>query len=109
MATTWTLNCTASSGETATLEIVDSLNPLPGSDTWRGVEGEPVWGDPPSGNVANWGSGQTILHAGAATVVHTLDGFTKSTDKNNVGTGSKAPIGGSFPDGSFDWVCTSRK
>lgn len=107
MATTWILRC-ESGGESATLKIVDSLNPLPGSDKWYGVEGAAVWGDPAEGAIANWGTGRTQLHAGGGSVFHILEGFTKATVKDDEGTGDKTLTGGSFPDGSFSWVCTSR-
>ncbi|WP_434616454.1 hypothetical protein [Azospirillum sp. B2RO_4] len=108
MATTWTLKC-VSGNDVATLAIVDSLNPLPGSDTWRGVEGAGVWGDPTQGSVANWATGRTLLHAGAATVVHSLENFGKQTGVGASGAGDKAPTGGSFPDGAFTWTCTKRE
>ncbi len=35
MSTDYTLECTASDGSKATIRVVDSINPLPGSDTWE--------------------------------------------------------------------------
>lgn len=108
MADIFRIECT-SGDETATLEIIDSWNPLPGSDEWRCLEGEAVFGSPANGHIANWGADFTSLHAGAATVRHTLEGFGKSTELGDVGSGEKAMIGGTFPDGSFEWRCLSKE
>lgn len=108
MATTWTIICEAA-GITATIEVVDSWNPLPGSDTWRAVEGESVWGAPADGAVANWAVRRTLLHAGAMSAFHILEDFGKETKVNSRGRGEKAMTGGTFPDGLFTWKCSSKR
>ena len=105
MATTFTLRCT-SPGKSMTLTIVDSLNPLPGSDTWRCSPSDALGTD--SGNVASWGTKTTYLHGGTAGAVATLEGFGKSTQQGATGNGEKIDPDGSFPPGQFLWSCTSR-
>lgn len=108
MATVFTLECT--SGDTvASLEIIDTWNPLPGSDEWRCVEGVAAFGSPASGYVASWGAHQVSLHAGAATIRHTLDGFGKSSKAGDRGSGDKTMTGGTFPDGQFEWHCLRKE
>jgi hypothetical protein len=112
MSTVWKLTCTNPAGDKAQLEITKTLNPLPGSDTWRAPEGSAVWGEPTNGYVANWNTGETLLHAGAATLVHSLTTFTKHTVVGDTGNGTKVPTGGlsegTFPDGPFTWSCDSK-
>jgi hypothetical protein len=108
MATVWTLSCATAAGDTAHLEITRSLNPLPGSDTWRGIEGSGVWGDPANGYVANWGLGETLLHTGQAGG-HSLGSFNKGTHPGDTGNGQKVLTGGTFPDGPFTWTCDTKK
>lgn len=105
MATTFVLHCT-SSGNAMTLTIVDSLNPLPGSDTWRCVPPDALGTD--SGNVASWGTKTAYLHAGTAGAVVALEGFGKSTQQGTTGAGEKIDPDGSFPSGQFRWSCASR-
>ena len=107
MATIFMIECT-SGDAVASLEIIDSWNPLPGSDEWRCLEGTAVFGLPASGHVGSWGANYASLHAGAATIRHTLDEFTKSTEEGDFGSGEKAMTGGTFPDGRFEWRCLSK-
>ncbi|CAJ0849402.1 hypothetical protein AMST5_00120 [freshwater sediment metagenome] len=109
MATVWILNCSSPAGDSARLEITRStLNPLPGADPWRCLEGSAVWGNPDNGYVANWALGETILHTGTGQG-HTLRSFNKDTKAGDAGKGLKVLSGGSFPDGEFDWTCQTKR
>lgn len=108
MATVFMLECT-NGDAVASLEITDSWNPLPGSDEWRCLEGAAIFGSPASGHVAGWGADFASLHVGAATIRHTLEGFGKSTEVGDVGSGEKTMTGGTFPDGRFEWRCSSKE
>jgi len=103
MSTDYDVTFTASDGTTAKIQIIDSINPLPLSDTWTGVEAEL---GSSGGKVASWGTTNATLHAGmGAGGAITLENFTKSTVSGDIGTGSKITLSGSFPDGDFTWKC----
>ena len=105
MATVFRVLC-ESSDQTTELEITDSFNPIPGSDTWRALDPD-AWGEA-GGAVASWGTNFAHLHAGTSGAVAVLDGFTKNTQVRGAGTGDKSTLGGTFPDGSFSWTCINR-
>lgn len=103
MSTDYDVALTASDGSLAKIQIIDSINPLPLSDTWTGTESEL---GSSGGKVASWGTTNAILHTGmgaAASII--LENFTKSTVQGNSGTGSKLTLSGSFPDGALTWRC----
>lgn len=103
MSTDFYVTLTASDGSTTKVKIIDSINPLPGSDTWEGDEA--ALGTK-SGKVASWGMKAAVLHTGPGGAGNvTLDGFSENTKKNDAGTGSKTNDMGTFPDGSLDWHC----
>ena len=105
MSTDYTLVCSPDSNPafSAELTIIDSLNILPGSDTWETPDIE-AWGLE-GGAVANWGTDEIMLYGiGAGTVV-TLQSLTKDTKPGDSGQGHKSLIDGSFPAGAFDWTC----
>jgi hypothetical protein len=103
MSTDYDVTLTASDGSTAKIQIIDSINPLPFSDTWTGVESEL---GSAGGKVASWGTDNAILHTGlgAASAI-TLDNFSKTITAGDTGTGSKITLAGTFPDGDLEWRC----
>jgi len=103
MSTDYTVTLTATDDSSTVVKIIDSINPLPLSDTWEGDVG--ALGTA-SGIVASWGMVAAVLHTGpgaAGTV--TLDGFGKATKKGDTGSGSKVNDMGTFPDGDLTWRC----
>ncbi len=108
MATIYKLACIGSDDSEANIEITDKLN-FPGfNDEWRCVEGELVFGSPAGGKVADWGrtpGESTTLSTGTATP-HRLIDFKAGIAKGARGAGEKCTLDGSFPSGSFEWVCT---
>jgi hypothetical protein len=66
MAPAFTVDLTATGGETATITIVDSINPLPGSDTWTARDRADF--DTPGGFVSNWGANEADLSGPVAHV-----------------------------------------
>lgn len=105
MSTDYDVTLTATDGTTAKIKIIDSINPLPLSDTWEGVEAELGSG---GGKVASWGMPSLTLHTGMGAASNiTLDGFSKATVQGDTGTGSKLTLAGSLPDGDLSWKCDS--
>lgn len=105
MSTKYTLQCKSGVSE-ITLYIVDSLNPLPGSDTWSCADQNAFSID--KGPIASWGSESAHLQGLGVTPVATLSNFSKSTDVGGFGKGDKFDPDGTFPSGSFDWECIAR-
>lgn len=105
MATVYRIICKAANQEVE-LDITDSLNPLPGSDTWKCSDA--AWGID-TGSVASWGTTSAHLQGVGATPVAILEGFTKTTKKNDGGIGEKLYPDGSFPSGEFTWLCINKK
>jgi hypothetical protein len=104
MSRKWYFDCTVSEFKSI-LEVDTGSNFLPFSGTWGQIGGA-SWGEPSSGTVSSWGTHDTFLQVGGA-AAHILYGFTQSTVAGDSGTGEKSFTGGEFPDGSFDWKCTS--
>jgi len=102
LSTTYTILC-ESEDKSVRLDIIDSLNPLPGSDTWE-CEDEEEWGLK-SGSVASWASSDLQLYGLGAGPVATMFGFTKSVKKGDNGDGEKFLTDGNFPLGHFQWTC----
>jgi hypothetical protein len=105
MATLYTVQISDGS-TTGTLIIEDSLNPLPGSDTWRTDQPE-VFGVA-NGAVASWGTDDTKLHGLGAVPILILEGFRKSTNVNDRGTGEKLLDEGTMQQGTVSWRCTAK-
>ncbi|CUH40178.1 hypothetical protein JSE7799_02908 [Jannaschia seosinensis] len=105
MSTDYELSLSSSDGTTARITIVDSLNPLPGSDTWTAADNS-QW-EVNGGTVTSWGSGGAYLSGPVGVQSIFLDGFEKSTKAKDTGDGEKNYEGGTFPAGSFRWRCTS--
>ncbi len=105
MSTDFVVKCENSAGDISELTIVDSIIPVPGSDTWESRPGE--W-DPVSGTVGSWGSGDAHLMCGMAAPCGILYGFTKSTNEGDTGDGDKNVPEGDFPMGAFKWICSSK-
>jgi hypothetical protein len=103
MATIYRVTVTAVDGTDITITIVDSLNPIPGSDTWQVQDDS--WFGKKTGTVASWGTGNAMLEVGPGNV--TLDGFRKSTKLGDSGEGSKTTGEGKFPDGKLVWTCVA--
>lgn len=103
MSTDYSVTLTSNNGSTTKVKIIDSINPLPLSDTW---EGDAAALGSKEGKVASWGMDAAVLHTGPGVAGNvTLDGFGKKTVKGDTGTGSKANTMGSFPDGDLAWSC----
>jgi hypothetical protein len=106
MATNFTVALTASSGEKATITVVDSINPLPGSDKWSAQSPDDF--DVSGGSISSWGLGEADLSGpvGARSIV--LTSFSKQTKKGDSGSGEKNYDGGNFPMGDLTWTCTAK-
>jgi len=103
MSTDYTVTLTATDGSSTTVKIIDSINPLPFSDTW---EGDATALGASNGKVASWGMPAAVLHTGPGAAGNvTLDGFRKATKKGDSGAGSKLNDMGTFPDGDLTWHC----
>lgn len=103
MSTDYYVNLTSNNGSTTKVKIIDSINPLPLSDTW---EGDAAALGTKDGKVASWGMSAAVLHTGPGAAGNvTLDGFSKKTVEGDSGTGSKTNLMGSFPDGDLGWSC----
>ena len=103
MSTDYTVTLTATDGFSKVVKIVDSIIPLPLSDSW---EGDAAALGASNGKVASWGMAAAVLHTGpGAAGGVTLDEFSKATKKGDIGSGSKANNMGSFPDGGLSWHC----
>lgn len=103
MSTDYSVTLTASDGGTTKVVIIDSINPLPLSDSWNG---DAAALGASTGKVASWGLNAAVLHTGpGATGNVTLDLFTKSTAAGDTGRGTKSSGQGSFPDGDLRWSC----
>lgn len=106
MSTDYTLTLTASDGTEGQITIIDSINPLPGSDKWEAADAS-QWGTA-GGAVSSWASTKTYLTAPPGVQSIVLEGFTKDTAQGDEGTGVKNYTDGSFPDGDFTWKCTGK-
>lgn len=103
MSTDYFVSLAAVSGEKTEIKIIDSINPLPLSDTW---EGDEIALGSKGGKVASWGMEAAVLHTGPGIGGNvTLDSFSKNTKQGDSGTGSKINDMGSFPDGDLTWHC----
>jgi hypothetical protein len=103
MSTDFYVTLRATDGSTTAVKIIDSINPLPGSDVW---EGDEVAIGAKSGPVASWGISAAVLHTGPGAGGNiTLDLFGKKTKKGDEGKGTKLNEMGSFPDGYLTWHC----
>ncbi len=103
MSTDYFVTLSAADGSMTSVKIIDSINPLPLSDTWEGDEAAL---GASGGKVASWGMDAAVLHTGPGAAGNvTLDKFGKATKKNKSGTGSKLNDMGSFPDGDLTWHC----
>lgn len=99
MATDYYVTLTSKDGSTTKVKIIDSIL----SDTW---EGDATALGIKEGKVASWGMKDAVLHTGPGIAGQvTLDGFSKKTVLEDSGTGSKANLMGSFPDGDLAWSC----
>lgn len=105
MATIYTLLC-KSGDSVMSIIITDSLNPLPGSDTWRCDPTDALSAN--DGTIGSWGTEITYLSAGAATPIVDLHAFKKSTKIGDQGAGYINDIDGEFPSGEFTWKCTEK-
>jgi hypothetical protein len=106
MSTVYTVSCVSGANE-VNLKIQDSINPLPGSDTWSTLDIS-SWGID-GGTVAGWGTTDLNLHGVGAAPVAILYGFVKSVSKGDTGKGEKQYPDGTFPSGTFDWTCTEKE
>lgn len=104
MSTDYSVELTASDGTSATITITHSLNPLPGSDTW--VPADQAQFDCAGGAVSSWGQSEADLTGPYGPKSLVLEGFKKSTQKDDKGTGNKSYLEGTFPSGDLTWTCT---
>lgn len=103
MSTDYYVTLTATDGSTTKVKIIDSINPLPLSDTFEGNAAEIGVS---SGKVASWGMPGAVLHTGPGAAGNImLDGFGKATKGGDDGAGSKQNLMGTFPDGDLRWHC----
>lgn len=106
MSTDYKLEIEAADGTSTTITVIDSVNPLPGSDTWE-ADDQSQWGTK-GGPVASWGSTTAYLGGPGGGQSIELEGFGKHTKEGEKGKGSKNYEDGSFPEGGFTWRCTSK-
>lgn len=100
MSTVYTLECSAG-GISAGLEITVTS---PMSDNWSALQPR-AWGLD-GGPVANWGTGEVILHGPGGSQIATLD-LKKTTRPQESGNGKKYGDDGQLPSGPFTWTCLS--
>jgi|SRR4029077_5275373 len=105
MSTDYTVVC-RSGGKTATIKIIDSINPLPNSDTWEGSQED--WGNYHTGPVANWGTDDLTLSSGMDGSPHKLLKFTGRTKVGDHWHRLQAEPKGKLPDGNFNWECIKK-
>jgi len=102
MSTDYYVTLTASDGTTTPVKLIDSINPLPFSDTFESDEA--ALGN--KGGKAVFGTDAVVMHTGPGGAGNvTLDGFNAQTKKGDSGTGNKTNDLGTFPDGDFTWHC----
>ena len=106
MSTDYTLTLTSSDGTTGNITVIDSLNPLPGSDSWKPAD-PAQWGDA-GGPVSSWASGGLYLTGPVGAMSVFLENFGKGTEPGDAGTGQKNYDDGSFPMGNLTWRCTGK-
>lgn len=106
MSTDYSLTLSAPDGTAGDITIVDSLIPLPGSDSWKAAD--PSQWDIAGGPVSSWASGGLYLTGPAGYMSIFLDGFGKSTQPGDQGGGQKNYDDGSFPMGNLTWRCTGK-
>lgn len=106
MSTDYRLHFKTSDGTEAEITIIDSINPLPGSDTWK-ADDRSQW-DTAGGTVSNWGGNGVYLTGPLGPNSLFLDEFKKGTKVGDSSTGQKNYSDGSFPEGNFRWECTSK-
>ncbi len=94
MSTDYHLRLTASDGSQAVITIADSINPLPGSDTWSAAD-QSQWGTS-GGAVSSWASGGAYLTGPVGVESIFLDGFGKHTNANDAGDGRRTTTTGTF-------------
>jgi hypothetical protein len=105
-STDYGVSLTAPDGTSAVLTInVNHLNPLPGSDTWKG---DPSIFGVSGGAVSSWNTGDALLSGPVGAASIRLTGFSKQTNVNDHNSGTKNYDDGSFPMDTFTWTCTSK-
>jgi len=105
MSTDYRLKLISRDGTTAEITVIDSINPLPGSDTWQGDQAQ--W-NTKGGAVSSWGADGTYLTGPLGANSIFLDHFGKNTNVSDTGDGQKNYDGGSFPQDSFRWECLTK-
>lgn len=102
MSTDYYVTLSASDGSTTQVKIIDSINPLPFSDSFESEEG--ALGT--SAGKATFGDNGVVLRTGPGGGGNvTLDAFNSDTKPNDSGSGSKTSTLGTFPDGDLSWHC----
>ena len=105
MSTDYRLKITSRDGTAAEITIIDSINPLPGSDTWSGDEAQ--WGTKGRA-VSSWAAQGAYLTGPLGTNSIFLDAFGKHTNVGDTGSGDKNYEDGSFPQDGFQWKCLMK-
>ncbi|HDS1776891.1 TPA: hypothetical protein QEM49_001375 [Pseudomonas putida] len=96
MSTVYTVEISSSDGTTATLTL--DISVLPGQSEWQADPGTfSIDNGPMLDNFKLMGLGVTPIAF--------LTGFPTAKD----GKGGKNDDGGTFPQGAFDWVTTSKR
>lgn len=102
MSTDYYVTLTASDGATTQVKLIDSINPIPFSDTFEGDEA--ILGK--QTGKAIFGTNGVVLHTGPGGAGNvTLEGFGTQTKQGDSGNGSKVSDLGTFPDGDLTWLC----
>jgi hypothetical protein len=107
MSTDFSVDLQALDGSITTITISDSINPIPGSDTWAASNADDL--ACAGGLVSSWGQKEADLTGPVGAKSLVLDGFSGSTKRGDTGSGDKNYVDGAFPGGSFTWTCTRRK
>jgi hypothetical protein len=105
MSTIYTLDVKNAADDQMTITVTI---PFAGDDTWSVEPSDALSAD--HGRAVGWGRPDVQLYRGlGADLLVTLEGATKSIDKDSNGAGEKYDPDGKFPAGELDWTCTSKK
>lgn len=103
MAFAFRLSIAGSDGTETEITIEDSINPLPGSDSWTASDRTAF--DCAGGAVSNWGQSEADLTGPVGARSMVLNGFSSNTQTGAENNGQKNYDGGTIPLGDIQWVC----
>jgi hypothetical protein len=105
MSTIYTLDLKSAADDQMTITVTI---PFAGDDTWSVDPSDALSAD--YGHAVGWLGPDVQLYGGlGADPLITLEGVTKSIDKDSNGAGENYDPDGKFPAGKLTWMCTSKK